>query len=253
MSEPIAHLRGKHMPPTPHRDGKKLCTRCCEWVDISCFSKHSQTWDRLHPACNGCMNARRRNQAHAKGVLPQEKRRTPYNGQGQKWCKKCSTWKAPEEFASDCSKFDGHSTKCKLCDSANQRALRQTNSEKVRAHAREYQKTRFRDNIQYRLRTLCKNRIWWALGGVGKAGKTEALVGCSMLQLKEHLERQFVSGMSWENYGSKGWHIDHIRPCSSFDLTQQEQQRKCFHYTNLRPLWAADNFSKSDKWDGEEL
>jgi len=53
--------------------------------------------------------------------------------------------------------------------------------------------------------------------------------------------------MSWDNHGFKGWHIDHIIPCSAFDLTKVEEQKKCFHYTNLQPLWAKDNLSKGDK------
>ena len=53
--------------------------------------------------------------------------------------------------------------------------------------------------------------------------------------------------MTWKNYGRNGWHIDHILPCSSFDLTDPEQRRKCFHYTNLQPLWEIDNIRKSDK------
>ena len=55
--------------------------------------------------------------------------------------------------------------------------------------------------------------------------------------------------MSWDNYGIHGWHIDHIRPCASFDLTDPEQQRQCFHYPNLQPLWAFDNLSKNDGWE----
>ena len=75
----------------------------------------------------------------------------------------------------------------------------------------------------------------------------QELVGCSMDQLKEHLERQFTEGMTWDNYGFYGWHIDHIIPCVSFDLTDIEQQKKCFHYTNLQPLWAKDNLSKGSR------
>lgn len=61
-------------------------------------------------------------------------------------------------------------------------------------------------------------------------------------QLKKHLEIKFTKGMSWENYGK--WHVDHIKPCAKFDLTKESEQRKCFHYTNLQPLWAIDNFKK---------
>ena len=70
----------------------------------------------------------------------------------------------------------------------------------------------------------------------------ELLEECSTDELNKHLESLFQQGMSWDNYGE--WHIDHIRPCASFDLTDFEQQKQCFHYSNLQPLWAADNFAK---------
>jgi hypothetical protein len=71
-------------------------------------------------------------------------------------------------------------------------------------------------------------------------------IGCSIEHLKDYLQSKFENGMTWENYGK--WHIDHIRPCASFDLTDIEQQKICFNYKNLQPLWAEDNFKKSDKW-----
>jgi len=70
------------------------------------------------------------------------------------------------------------------------------------------------------------------------------LVGCSIDQLKQHIEKQFKKGMSWDNWGIYGWHIDHIKPCASFDLTKESEQKKCFHYTNLQPLWAKENLKK---------
>jgi hypothetical protein len=71
------------------------------------------------------------------------------------------------------------------------------------------------------------------------------LIDCTIEELWTHLKRKFTEGMTKENYGK--WHIDHIIPCASFDLTDPEQQEKCFHYTNLRPLWAFDNMSKGAK------
>ena len=68
-----------------------------------------------------------------------------------------------------------------------------------------------------------------------------------MEELWVHLERQFTQGMTKENHGKYGWHVDHIKPCSSFDLSDIEQQKLCFHYTNLQPLWAKDNIKKSNK------
>lgn len=80
-----------------------------------------------------------------------------------------------------------------------------------------------------------------------KKGKTMELTGCSKYELLEHLGSQFTESMTWENYGQ--WHIDHIRPCASFDLTDLEQQKICFHWTNLQPLWATDNIKKGSKYD----
>jgi hypothetical protein len=72
-----------------------------------------------------------------------------------------------------------------------------------------------------------------------------ALVGCSIEELRLHLESQFVAGMTWANYGE--WHVDHIRPCAMFDLTQDAQQRECFNWSNLRPLWGVENLRKGSK------
>lgn len=71
--------------------------------------------------------------------------------------------------------------------------------------------------------------------------KLGLLIGCSKGELVAHIEAQFEPGMSWENYGRGGWEMDHIRPCSTFDLTDPAQQAACFHFANLRPRWASEN------------
>ena len=96
-----------------------------------------------------------------------------------------------------------------------------------------------------RIRSLIKNQI--AANGGRKAAKTEELLGCTVAEARAHLEAQFLPGMTWDNHGE--WHIDHIRPCASFDFSDPQQQKECSHYTNLQPLWAKDNLSKSDKWE----
>jgi len=102
-------------------------------------------------------------------------------------------------------------------------------------------------NIRYRLECNLRGRLRSAIKHNAKSDRTLNLIGCSTEELKLHLENQFQKGMSWDNYGK--WHIDHIRPCSSFDLSDSAQQKECFHYSNLQPLWAMDNFKKSDSWD----
>lgn len=81
-----------------------------------------------------------------------------------------------------------------------------------------------------------------------KSERVRELLGCTVEEVRVHLEKQFKPGMSWENHSFEGWHIDHIRPIASFDLTDPAQQKLAFHYTNLQPLWGKENLEKSDQW-----
>jgi hypothetical protein len=92
-----------------------------------------------------------------------------------------------------------------------------------------------------------RKRIYAVLKCNSKYQKTKELLGCSIEEFKKHLKSQFKNGMSWENYGLYGWHVDHIIPCKNFDLSKPNEQKKCFHYTNLQPLWAKDNYKKNTR------
>jgi cobalamin biosynthesis Mg chelatase CobN len=85
-----------------------------------------------------------------------------------------------------------------------------------------------------------------------KSLRTVELLGCSVEHARQHLESLFHEGMNWDNHKPDGWHIDHIKPVSSFDLTDPEQQKQCFHYTNLQPLWAKDNLTKNARLDWKD-
>jgi hypothetical protein len=117
------------------------------------------------------------------------------------------------------------------------------------AYHRQYMATQRRLMTNRGLGMALRNRLYCALrrANADKNIKTHELLGCTVTELRQHLEDQFTNGMDWDNYGRNGWHIDHIRPCASFDLSDPDQQRQCFHYTNLQPLWAADNLSKGSK------
>ena len=108
----------------------------------------------------------------------------------------------------------------------------------------KYQRNRRKVDINFKLACYLRNRMILALKGNPKLSTTMKLVGCSIELLKNHLKKQFTKGMTWVNYGK--WHIDHIRPCASFDLSKVSEQKKCFHYTNLQPLWAEENMRKHD-------
>ena len=110
----------------------------------------------------------------------------------------------------------------------------------------EYRKrphVKIRENQSKRIKRLLED------AGLKKSDRTVKYLGCTGRELVAHLESQFSPGMSWDNYGLKGWHIDHIRPCASFDFTDEKQLHDCFHYTNLQPLWAEDNMTKGASWD----
>lgn len=110
-------------------------------------------------------------------------------------------------------------------------------------------KRKYYNDIQFKLRRLLSHRVRNVLKNqnILKKTKTIKLTGCSWQEARDHLQSQFKEGMTWENHGPHGWHIDHIIPCSSFDLTDPEQQKKCFHYTNIQPLWWHENLSKGCK------
>ncbi len=117
---------------------------------------------------------------------------------------------------------------------------------KKMARVMAYQKIKNKTDINWILRKRLRGRLQKALKGIIKSKRTMELLGVPHLDfLKAWLQSQFKEGMTWENRHL--WHIDHIIPCSSFDLTKPEEQAKCFHYTNLQPLWASENLSKGNR------
>lgn len=113
-----------------------------------------------------------------------------------------------------------------------------------RARKAANKRAHYQSNAHFRILDNCRTRIYKALKHNRKSQSTLDLIGCSLEQLRLHLESQFRDGMTWDNHGE--WHIDHIKPCASFDLSKPDEQKKCFHYTNLQPLWAVENILKRD-------
>jgi hypothetical protein len=111
---------------------------------------------------------------------------------------------------------------------------------------KEKESERYKNDLNFRIAKLARNRINMAIRSKEKYKNTFYLLGCDINYLKEWLASQFSAKMNWDNYGSM-WHIDHILPCSEFDLKNSEEQDVCFHYTNLRPLWASENLSKGNR------
>lgn len=122
------------------------------------------------------------------------------------------------------------------------------NKDRLKIYHREYKKNKRNIDSSYKLISNVRTKTYQSIKLNVKHKSTIELLGCSVEELKKHLELKFKEGMSWENYSKKGWHIDHIKPCASFDLSDPEQQKICFHYTNLQPLWWWENLSKADKF-----
>lgn len=123
--------------------------------------------------------------------------------------------------------------------------------DRLKVEARERQVRRRETDENFKIRGALRCRLGAALkkAGAKRATNTLALVGCDIQFLRGFLEARFLPGMTWKNYGKgKGkWAIDHHIPCAEFDLRDPIQQRQCFSYTNLRPLWEPDNQSKGAK------
>ena len=120
-------------------------------------------------------------------------------------------------------------------------------SQEIKQKRNDKLRLKRKNDIQYKLKCILRKRLKTALSHNFKKGSAVNDLGCTISELKIYLENKFQPGMTWENYGQFGWHIDHIKPLSSFDLTDRKQLLEACHYTNLQPLWWQDNLSKSDK------
>lgn len=124
------------------------------------------------------------------------------------------------------------------------RQHRKTNRTAINIQSNAYTRKRKSTDVQYRLMLNLRARLNSAIRYKNKKGSAVSDLGCSIDELKAHLEKQFYDGMTWENYGRNGWHIDHITSLALFDLTNREQFLTACHYTNLQPLWSKENLRK---------
>lgn len=102
-------------------------------------------------------------------------------------------------------------------------------------------------NISIKIRRRIDTALRACKAGTRKTDRTIGLLGCSYTEFKDHIEKQFTEGMSWAKCFNGRIHLDHIRPCSSFRLEDPDEQRECFSFRNVQPLWARDNLKKHNK------
>lgn len=221
-------------------EGYKRCSKCEKLLKLECFHKSKGSSDGLKGRCKDCRNADNKEfarlnpeyyiQWHAANKERRKKRDIEYRAKNKEKIRarvKIYTEKNEERL--------------KLY----KKAWYETNKPRIIANKKERRK----NNIQVRLADNLRGRLYNAIkkntNGNKKGGSAVKDLRCSIEFLIAYLEAKFQSGMSWANYGK--WHVDHIMPISSFDLTIREQVKQACHYTNLQPLWAVDNLRKGNR------
>jgi len=133
------------------------------------------------------------------------------------------------------------------------KAYREGRKDISRANKRIWHHKKYREDILYKITHNLRSRVKHAIRCGLKTEKTITLLGCTTSQLKTHIESLFTEGMNWEIFMTGDIHVDHIKPCSKFDLTKRDEQIACFNYKNLQPLWWYDNLAKSDNYEEQKV
>lgn len=220
----------------------KECSKCLIEKDLTLFNKDLRRKDRHCIYCRDCTKAK-----SLKWRLENPERSSFLK---KRWVDKVDANKMRrEKYRNNLDHF----RKQKRLDYLKHKETRKEsvrnyyykNKESIMKKMNEYVINRYNRDLDFKLRMVCRNRIFYAIKGK-KSKKTEDLLGCTISFLKKYLQDKFIDGMSWDNYGE--WHIDHIKPLSKFDLTNEYELKTAFNYTNLQPLWAMDNLKKADKY-----
>lgn len=229
----------------------KICSKCHKRKKIENFRNKNANKDGKRSDCKNCQNAYQKKYTsnNKKYIQKQQKQYREQNkiklntnnrkyyldnkDKFQKYRKKHK-----KEIALYMKKYREKNRINIINNTKKWKLLNKEKLRKIRQH-------KYTNDISYRLTLILRSRLRHALKGKLKQKSTLDLVGCSIEELKFHLQQQFKKGMSWNNYGE--WHIDHIKPCASFDLTKTSHQKLCFNYRNLQPLWATDNLKKHTK------
>lgn len=220
----------------------KKCSKCKEVKGVECFGKDKSSKDGLYAYCRfcGCEKAKewyKNNTEKAKITNKEWKKNNPERVKAinKEWKKNNS-----EKIKAHVKEWYKNNPEKVL---AYSRKWAKNNKTQINAHRTERKKT----DINFKLAENLRRRLNSAIKRNQKSGSAVSDLGCTVEELKTHLESHFQSGMTWKNWTLSGWHIDHITPITAFDLTNREQFLKACHYTNLQPLWSVDNFRKGNR------
>jgi len=201
----------------------KKCSKCQITLEVFNFYKHKSNKDGLSGKCKQCTSTHNKKNKSKRynnylNFLKQNKNyRQEYKA------------KKPQEHAKYYKKY------------------KELNKQTLAKKAKDYKN----NNLHRKISLALRNRLFSALKNNQKIGSAVQDLGCSVNEFKTYLESLFQPGMTWDNWSKDGWHIDHIKPLSSFDLTDRNELLEACHYTNLQPLWAKDNLRKSNRSNGK--
>lgn len=203
----------------------KKCVKCKNEKQLSDFSKLSCNKDGYHSLCKICINQRNKKYRDNNLEKMKKARKKYYDNNIDRLRKQKR--ESAKKFVDKKADYDV--------------AYRLNNVEKIRQYKKNWAQKHKNDPVR-KIKNNLRRRIHHVIKNNYKSDHTMNLLGCSIEQFILYLKGKFQDGMTLENYGI--WHIDHIIPCCNFDLSQPDEQKKCFHYTNLQPLWAKDNLKK---------
>ena len=226
----IKELEVKKRKPRKYQlviNGEKLCSKCNKWKTLSEYHKDKTKTSGVRSDCRAC-------------CMPVK---NSYYWKNKKWLNKI-IWEREKNNPE--LRQRGLERRKKYTDSEKGKAKREEWKDKNKDKIVKYGKPKSEGHkllisLRKQLNKLIRRK---------KTSSTLIYLGCTPKELKEHIEAQFKEGMSWENYGRNGWHIDHIRPCASFNLNIEEDIYKCFNFKNLQPLWESENCSKGSLYNG---
>jgi hypothetical protein len=236
----------------------RICTRCNINKELSEYHKTPRYPDGLSKVCKTCRNKRVMELYYKNKENPKTKIQD-----GFKKCNDCSLIKPYKDFNILSLKKEGYRHNCRSCQSIKDKIYAKKSADKIAARKRKYYEKnkeyiikrttaynldKYKNDIMYRIKNHIRGRVK-AILKIKRMNKNNSFrnyLGCSLVELRKHLESKFTEGMNWENYGSGGWVIDHIIPLSS--ATNVHELYKLNHYTNLQPLWEKENKIKSDNF-----
>lgn len=225
----------------------KKCTVCHQKKPLDEFYADARSKDKHRKDCKKCnCESRRQWQKNNLDKVLEKNRKWKENNK-EHWKKWKENYTPRNNILRKKRYHENEKVRQKIIEQVHGYRNNPKNKKTIRETAKRL-RNKYKQDPLWRIRMNLRRRLSHVLHGNRKYKPTMKLVGCSYGKLKSYLESKFVGGMTWENYGRDGWHVDHIIPCSSFDLSTLEGQQKCFHYTNLQPLWAPDNLSKGNKY-----